>query len=109
MSTIEIIHEETKQVGKTEIKLPFYYAAGKFSKHYCCFTEEGKLVQVFYNTVGVNMDTYQYDLEDIGRRIQKDMLDDLYAPIEEAVFQHHFSNAHRELFYALNHQLRPKA
>jgi len=29
MSTIEIIHEETKQVGKTEIKLPFYYAAGK--------------------------------------------------------------------------------
>jgi hypothetical protein len=81
MSTIEIIHEETKQVGKTEIKLPFYYAAGKFSKHYCCFTEEGKLVQVFYNTVGVNMDTYQYDLEDIGRRIQKDMLDDLYAPV----------------------------
>jgi hypothetical protein len=55
------------------------------------------------------MDTYQYDFEDIGRRIQKDMLDDLYAPIEEAVFQHHFSNAHRELFYALNHQLRPKA
>jgi hypothetical protein len=106
--TIEIQHTAPAVVRTEQVQLPFFYVCGSYSKTYCCITEDKTLIQIRYNDLCIAMDTWQYEEDsDIASRLEKDMREKYYAPIDEAVFHHHFSTAHRELFYKVNHKLRP--
>lgn len=108
-NTIQIQHTAPAIVHTSEVQLPFFYICGTYSKHYCCMTEEKTLITVRYNSMYNNIDTIQYEDEmEVAGRLEKDMREKLYTPIDEAVFHHHFSAAHRELFYKVNSNLRPK-
>jgi hypothetical protein len=107
-NTVKIQHTAPAVINTTEVTLPFFYICGTYNKNYCCITESFTLITVRYNDIYINMDTIQYeDSEEVAGRLEKDMREKLYTPIDEAVFHHHFSAAHRELFYKLNHNLRP--
>ncbi len=46
---------------------------------------------------------------EVTSRLEIDMRDKLFKEIEPEVFMHKFSEAHREVFYAVNPQLKPIA
>ena len=103
MTTIQITHMAPIVVGTTEIKLPFFFTSGNWSKSYCCVTEDLRLIDVHYSSIYTNIDVKRYDdMEDIATRLEIEMREKLYEPIEEAIFMHHFSLAHREVFYSAN-------
>jgi hypothetical protein len=103
MTTIQITHMAPIVVGTTEINLPFFFTSGNYSKSYCCITEDFRLIDVHHNSMYTNIDVKRYDdMEDIATRLEIEMREKLYEPIEEAVFMHHFSLAHREVFYSAN-------
>lgn len=105
---IEVTHTAPVHVGTTEITLPHYYINGDYVKSYCCMTEEMKLIQVYAHKYACNIETKVYDdKDDVAFRLQRDMRDKFYEPIDEAVFMHKFSEAHREIFYVVNPQLKP--
>ena len=61
-----------------------------------------------YNT-NKQIEVRKYDdLSQVKSRMEIDMRDKLYEPIDAEVFMHVFSEAHREVFYAVNPELRPK-
>jgi len=103
MKTVSIKHRVLTTIDTTEIKLPFFFTSGNYSKSYCCLTEDLRLIDVHYNSMYTNIDVKRYDdMEDIATRLEIEMREKLYEPIEEAVFMHHFSLAHREVFYSAN-------
>lgn len=105
---IEVTHKAPVRVGTTQITLPHYYIDGDHVKFYCCMTEDLKLIQVYHSKYACNIETKQYDGEDdVAFRLERDMRDKLYEPIDEAVFMHKFSEAHREIFYTANPKLKP--
>jgi hypothetical protein len=109
-SIIKITTTSIVPVGTTEIKLPFYYVSGNHFKHYVCVTEEMQFVSFHSNGRYISMDTTNYDDDDLdllSNRIKRDMNENLYEPISEAVFMHMFSEAHRNLFYKVNPNLKP--
>lgn len=107
-NTIEIKHRVMTTVASTEIKLPFYYRSGKHVKHYCCMTEEFKLINISAHGGYMATDVSTYDdIQDVTSRLERDFDDSLFEIIDEAVFMHHFSLIHRELFYVVNSNLRP--
>jgi hypothetical protein len=105
---IEVTHTAPVRVGTTQITLPHYYISGDYTKFYCCMTEDMKLIQVYAHKYACNIETKSYDDEqDIAFRLEREMRDKLYEPIDEAVFMHKFSEAHREIFYVANPKLKP--
>jgi hypothetical protein len=109
MTTIEVTHTMPALETKTSIQLPFYFTSGTYSKFYCCMTAEMVLVTIHNGNYGQYMETKKYDdMDSLASRLSNEMRDKLYAPIEEAVFQHKFSEVHRELFYSINPELKPK-
>lgn len=108
--TIEVTQTAPTVVGTTQVTLPFYYTCGSYSKFYCCMTEDLTLLVVYNSKFGAQIEAKIYDdQESVSFRLENDMRDKLYARIDEAVFQHKFSEAHRELFYFVNPELKPKA
>ena len=107
---ITITKKSLVPVGTTEVKLPCYYATGQYFKHYVCITEELVIISFYAKYGSISIDTKQYEEEDmdiLANRIERDMREDLYEPIDEAVFKHLFSEAHRNLFYQVNPNLKP--
>ena len=105
---IEVTHTAPVQVGTTQISLPHYYIDGEHLKTYCCMTENLQLIKVYHSNYACNIETKQYDdTDDVSFRLERDMRDKLYEPIDEAVFMHKFSEAHREIFYVANPKLKP--
>lgn len=71
-------------------------------------TENLQLITVYQSKHACQIETKQYDdKDDVAFRLQRDMRDKLYEPIDAAVFMHKFSEAHREIFYVANPQLKP--
>jgi hypothetical protein len=105
---IEVTHTAPVRVGTTQITLPHYYISGDYTKFYCCMTEDMKLIQVYAHKYACNIETKVYDNhDDVAFRLEREMRDKLYEPIDEAVFMHKFSEAHREIFYVANPKLKP--
>jgi len=105
---IEVTHTAPVRVGTTQITLPHYYIGGVYVKTYCCMNENMQLITVYANQYGCNIETQSYDeAQDVAFRLERDMRDKLYEPIDEAVFMHKFSEAHREIFYIVNPKLKP--
>jgi hypothetical protein len=105
---IEVTHTAPVRVGTTQITLPHYYISGDYTKFYCCMTEDMKLIQVYAHKYACNIETKVYeDHDDVAFRLEREMRDKLYEPIDEAVFMHKFSEAHREIFYVANPKLKP--
>lgn len=105
---IEVTHTAPVRVGTTQISLPHYYIDGDYVKFYCCMTADMKLITVYHTKYGSTIETKFYEDEDsVAFRLERDMRDKLYEPIDEAVFMHKFSEAHREIFYVVNPKLKP--
>ena len=106
-NTITVPLYANKQVGTTEIKLPFYFTCGDHVKSYCCMNEHYMLISVYRIGHSLQMESKHYDdANDVAFRLERESRDKLYAPIDEAVFMHQFSEVHRELFYRANPQLK---
>ena len=110
MTTIEVKQAmPTTITTTTKVTLPFYFTAGTYSKQYCCMTADRVLISVISGPAAYQLTTRQYDdLDEVADRLEIEMRDKLYEPIDEAIFHHKFSEAHRELFYCLNPELKPK-
>ncbi len=107
--TIEVTKYAPAVSGTTEITLPHYYTCGSFGKVFCCMSSDMILTQVLSYSTNKQIEVRKYDnLEQVKSRMEIDMRDKLYEPIDEAVFMHMFSEAHREVFYAVNPELKPK-
>lgn len=105
---IEVTHTAPVQVGTTQVTLPHYYIDGEHLKTYCCMTENLQLIKVYHSKYACNIETRQFDdTDDVSFRLERDMRDKLYEPIDAAVFMHKFSEAHREMFYVANPKLKP--
>jgi len=87
--TIEVKHKLPVTVDTVQVTLPFFYKCGKYAPHYCWVQPHD-------------------DADEITDRLEREFCDPEYAPIDEAVFHHKFSESHREVFYMVNPQLRPK-
>jgi hypothetical protein len=105
---IEVTHTAPVRIGTTEVTLPHYYIDGEHLKTYCCMTENMQLIRIYHSKYACNIETKQYDdKDDLAFRLERDMRDKLYETIDAAVFMHKFSEAHREMFYVANPQLKP--
>lgn len=92
--------------------LPIY-----FTKHhsdrmtaYVMIDETGKEIKVecTYGDYAVITDTHEIDgPKDLQDIIDRASMNWQVSIISEQVFKHHFSIAHREIFYNVNPQLRP--
>ncbi len=107
-NTITVPLFANKVVGTTEIKLPFYFTAGDYTKSYCCMNENYVLVTVYRIGGSIQIESKQYEDEhEVAFRLERESRDKHYAAIDQSVFMHKFSEAHRELFYRANPQLKP--
>jgi hypothetical protein len=109
MTTLSIKHRVLTTVDTTEVTLPFYYTTGQLSKSYCCMSADFKRTSVFINGNSMNFDVTTYDdAEEAASSIAWDVKNyENFTIIDAAVFNHKFSEAHRELFYCVNPQLKP--
>jgi len=107
-TTIEVTQTAPAIVTSTKVTLPFFFTAGTYTKQFCCMTAERVLISVTNTQYAKHIETRQYDdLDEVANRLAIEMRDKLYAPIDEAIFHHKFSEAHRELFYTINPELKP--
>lgn len=108
--TIQVQTVAPTVVGTTEVTLPFYYVCGNFSEMYCCMTAEKTLMTLLTSKHAYQIETRTYQgFAEVTSRLEMDMRDKLFKEIEPEVFMHKFSEAHREVFYAINPQLKPIA
>ena len=108
-NTIEVQTYQPVVATTTAITLPHYYKCGSFGQIFCCMSEDFILTQVYSSSISNQIEVRKYDdLSQVKSRMEIDMRDKLYEPIEAEVFMHVFSEAHREVFYAVNSNLRPK-
>jgi hypothetical protein len=106
---IQVRHRIPTTVEVVDVKLPHYFKLGTYVPRYCCMTEEGKYIEIFANGGYMTIDVSTYsDTADITCKMEKELSDASYELLDEAVFYHKFSEAHRELFYYINPQVRPK-
>jgi len=108
-NTIQIRLQVPATVDTFEIKLPYYFTSGNLVKTFCCMTEKYTLIEL-YERKGHNIqiDVHQYDDQDeVITCLERSMHNQNFEQINEAIFHHHFSEAHRNIFYAVNHQLKP--
>ena len=95
-------------VESTDVQLPLYFISGKYVKSYNMMSEDLVLTSVYYREGLDSVEVKRYDeMSDAAFRLSQDMDDALYQQIDEAVFHHHFSTVHRNIFYAVNPQLKP--
>ena len=107
--TFEVPTYEPVVSGSTEITLPHYYICGSFGQVFCCMSEDMVLTTVMSYSTNKQIEVRKYDsLSQIVTRMEVDMRDRHYKIIDAEVFMHMFSEAHREVFYAVNPKLRPK-
>jgi len=107
--TIEVKHKLPVTVDTVQVTLPFYYKCGKYAPHYCCMQPDGNLIEVYNNGGYWHMEVSPHDdADEIADRLEREFCDPEYATIDEAVFHHKFSESHREMFYMVNPELRPK-
>jgi hypothetical protein len=107
-NTITIPTRATTVIGTTEIKLPFYFTSGDWTKIYCCMNENYVLVTVYANGSSIQIESKQYEDEhEVSFRLERESRDKHYAAIDQSVFMHKFSEAHRQIFYVANPQLKP--
>jgi hypothetical protein len=107
MTTLEIKHQVPVTVETVQIQLPYYYQTGKYCKHYCCITEEKALIRM-YQIAGWHIETKFFDDEDdIVSHLQSEMKDPTYCTLDKDLFETKFTQAHRDIYYTLNHYLRP--
>ncbi len=107
--TVEVKHKVPTTVHISEVSLPCFYSFGKYVTHYCCMQRDGNLVQVYSHGGHWHIEVSPYDdADEIADKLERDFCDSGYAPIDEAIFYHKFSEAHREVFYMVNPDLRPK-
>ena len=108
--TIQVQTVAHTVVGTAEVTLPFYYVCGDFSEIYCCMTAEKTLMTLMTSKSAYQIETRNYQgFAEVTSRLEIDMRDKLFKEIEPEVFMHKFSEAHREVFYAVNPQLKPIA
>ena len=107
-NTIEVKHKVPTTVSTTEITLPHYFKTGKHWTKYCCMTAEGNLMSIHDNQGYLAIDVRPFEGSDeIADCLEREFCEREYMPIDEAVFMHQFSNAHRKAFYMVNPQLKP--
>jgi hypothetical protein len=107
--TIEVNTYHPVVNGTTEITLPYYYTCGSFGHVYCCMSADMVLTTVMSYSTNKQIEVRKYDdISQVKSRLEIDMRDKLYKSIDDAVFMHMFSEAHREVFYAVNPELKPK-
>lgn len=107
---IQVRHRIPTTVATTEVALPFYYITGKYSKYYHCLTDEFQLITVWVHNGFLSIEARHYeDMDEACSHLAAVFADMNYNECEAAIFDHKFSEAHRELFYALNNKVRPKA
>jgi len=108
MTTVQIQHRIPTTVDTTDVSLPCYFTTGRLSKNYCCMTAEMKLINLRNAGGYISIDVTSYDdLEDVKYRLEREFSEAFFEIIDEAIFQHKFSEAHREVFYVVNPQLKP--
>lgn len=106
--TLEVQTMAPTVVATKQITLPFYYVCGNFSEIYCCMTADKQLTTLISTKYATEITTRSYQgFAEVTSRLEVDMRDKLFKQIEPEVFMHKFSEAHRELFYAVNPQLKP--
>ena len=109
MTTIQIQHRIPTTVETTDVSLPVFFTTGRLSKTYCCMTAEMKLISIHNNGVYLNVDVRGYDdLDDVTFRLEREFSEPFFEIIDEAIFHHKFSEAHRDIFYVVNPELKPK-
>jgi hypothetical protein len=109
MTTIEVNNYHPVVNETTQITLPFFYTCGNFGDIYCCMSADMVLTTVLSYSTNKQIETRKYDDSiQVQARLEIDMRDKRYRAIDESVFMHMFSEAHREVFYAVNPELKPK-
>jgi len=107
--TIEVNTYAPIVQGSTQITLPHYFVCGSFGKIYCCMSADNTLTTVMSYNTNKQIEVRKYDdMAQVKSRMEIDMRDKLYEPINAEVFMHVFSEAHREVFYAVNPELKPR-
>jgi len=107
--TIEVKHKVPTTVHISEVSLPLYLKTGKYSQHYCVMQSDGNLIEVHWQGGYWHIQVTPHDdADEIADRLEREFCDPQYMPIDEAVFMHKCSEAHREVFYMVNPDLRPK-
>lgn len=109
MTTVQIQHRIPTTVDTTEVSLPVFFTTGRLSKSYCCMTAEMKLISLHSAGAGyLSIDVRAYDdVDDVKFRLEREFSEAFFEIIDEAIFQHKFSEAHREVFYVVNPNLKP--
>lgn len=108
MTTVQIQHRIPTTVETTDVSLPVFFTTGRLSKSYCCMTAEMKLINLRNAGGYISIDVTSYDdIEDVKYRLEREFSEAFFDIIDEAIFQHKFSEAHRDIFYVVNPQLRP--
>jgi stress-induced morphogen len=72
-------------------------------------TAEFKLINLRNAGGYISVDVTSYDdLEDVKYRLEREFSEAFFEIIDEAIFHHKFSEAHRDIFYVVNPELKPK-
>lgn len=99
MTTLEIKHRVLTTVDSTTIALPIYWKSTQFGRTFMCLTTDLVVINVHVNGSYVSIDTNAYDdVEDAGYRMDLEMKSEHFQLIDESVFMHNFSLAHREIY-----------
>ena len=72
-------------------------------------TAEMKLINLRNAGGYISVDVTSYDdIEDVKYRLEREFSEPFFEIIDEAIFHHKFSEAHRDIFYVVNPELKPK-
>jgi hypothetical protein len=108
MNTLEIKHQVPVTVETKNIELPFCFSTGRYLKTFYCMTEERKLITIYDLNGNWHVSTRSYkDDTEAAERLKKEIDQEHYLEITPDEFEESFTKAHRELYYSLNHHLRP--
>jgi hypothetical protein len=109
MNTIEVKHRVPTTVYTTAVKLPLFFKTGRYVTHYMCMQADGNLIDISSHGGYWDISVVPHDEpDDISHRLEKEFSEMNYEQIDEAVFHHKFSEAHREIFYMVNPNLRAR-
>lgn len=108
MNTLEIKHQVPVTVETTNIELPFYFSTGRYLKTFFCMTEERTLITIYDLNGNWSISTRTYEDDSAAAVRMKNEIDqDNYVQITSDEFEEQFTKAHRDLYYSLNHHLKP--
>jgi hypothetical protein len=108
MNTLEIKHRVAVTVETNNIELPFFFSTGRYLKTFFCMTEERTLITIYDLNGNWSVSTRSYkDDTEAAEHLKKQMDQDNMLRITSDEFEEQFTKAHRDLYYALNHHLKP--